>query len=96
MTRSGNAAYAGVVCQYDPECPMHRPGMTCPVAYRKQRAAIQAKQRRKTMWFSVPVEAVVVAFLIVNTTHPEWIDTIAGWLAWLWPSLFGPTAGQRF
>lgn len=51
MTRSGDAAYAGVVSQYDPECPVHcrRPGTRCLVVYRKQRAVIRANQRRKAM-----------------------------------------------
>lgn len=90
-----DAAYAGVMCQYDPECPVHRhrPGTTCPVVYRKQRAAIRARQQRKAMWFSIFVNTIIVVFVIVSITHPEWIDAIADWLAWLWPSLFGPTAG---
>ncbi|MCT6836360.1 MAG: hypothetical protein M3036_01735 [Bifidobacteriales bacterium] len=91
-----DAAYAGVVCQYDPECPVHRhrPGTTCPVVYRKQRAAIRARQQRKAMWFSIFVNTIIVVLVIVSITHPEWIDAIGDWLAWLWPSLFGPNAGQ--
>ena len=46
------------------------------------------------MWFSIFVNAIIVAFVIVSITHPEWIDAIGDLLAWLWPSLFGPTAGQ--
>ena len=94
--RESDAAYAGVMCQYDPECPVHRhrPGTTCPVVYRKRRAAIRAKQQRKVMWFSITVNVIIVVFLAAIHMHPELLDAIGDWLAWLWPSMFGPTAGQ--
>lgn len=72
----------------------HRPGTMCPVVYRKQRAAIRARQQRKAMWLSVVVNTIIVVFVIVSIAHPEWIDAIGDWLAWLWPSLFGSAAGQ--
>lgn len=46
------------------------------------------------MWFSIFVNTIIVVLVIVSITHPEWIDAIGDWLAWLWPSLFGPNAGQ--
>lgn len=84
------------MCQYDPECPVHRhrPETTCPVMYRKQRAAIRARQQRKTMWFSITLDAIIVIFLVATHMHPDLLDAIGDWLAWLCPSLFGPTAGQ--
>lgn len=48
------------MCQHDSECP---------VVYRKQRAAARVNQRRKAVWFSATVDAIIAAFLIVNTTH---------------------------
>lgn len=96
MVGSSVSAYAGVMCQYDPECPVHRhrPGTTCPVVYRKQRAAIKAKQRRKAMCITIILYAIIIAFFIAIHMHPELLDAIGGWLARLWPSLFGPTSGQ--
>lgn len=37
------------MCQYDPECPVHRhrPGTTCPVVYRKRMAALREEERRE-------------------------------------------------
>lgn len=39
----------GAMCQYDPECPVHRhrPGTTCPVVYRKRMAVIPEQERRE-------------------------------------------------
>lgn len=39
----------GAMCQYDPECPVHRhrPGTTCPVVYRKRMAVIREQERRE-------------------------------------------------
>ena len=46
------------------------------------------------MWFSITVNAIIIVFLIAIQMHPELLDAIGDWLAWLRPSLFGPTAGQ--
>lgn len=42
-------AMLGAMCQYDPECPVHRhrPGTTCPVVYRKRMAVIREQERRE-------------------------------------------------
>ena len=64
------------------------------MVYRKQRAAIKAKQRRKAMWLCIIFYSVIIVFFIATQMHPELLDAIGDWLAWLWPSLFGPTAGQ--
>lgn len=39
----------GGMCQYDPECPVHRhrPGTTCPVVYRKRMAVIREQEQRE-------------------------------------------------
>ena len=46
------------------------------------------------MWLSIILYAIIIAFFIAIQMHPEMLDAIGGWLARLWPSLFGPTAGQ--
>ena len=42
-------AMLGGMCQYDPECPVHRhrPGTTCMVVYRKQKAAEKAAEQAR-------------------------------------------------
>ena len=83
MVGSSVSAYAGVMCQYDPECPVHRhrPGTTCPVVYRKQRAAIKAKQRRKAMCITIIMYAIIIAFFIAIHMHPEMLRAIGDWIA---------------
>ena len=70
----------------------HRPGTTRPVV-RKQRDAIRAKQQRKAMRLSITVGVIIVIFIITTHMRPKPLNATVSWLAWLWLSLFGPTAG---
>ena len=85
-------AMLGAMCQYDPECPVHRhrPGTTCPAVYRKMRAAERHKQRRKAQIFIIIVNSVVIVFLLSTYLHPELLTAIGDWLAALWPAMFAP------
>lgn len=67
----------GAMCQYDPECSIHRhrPGTTCPVMYRKRMAALreeerreeQLRERRETLIMSaVSIVILVAAFVLIN------------------------------
>ncbi|WP_445343498.1 hypothetical protein [Bifidobacterium sp. ESL0819] len=49
--------------------------------YRKQRAAIKAKQRRKAMCITIILYAIIIAFFIAIHMHPEMIHAIGGWIA---------------
>lgn len=82
------------MCQYDPECPVHRhrPGTTCPVVYRKMRAAERARQKRDAAIVSAVVYGIVFVVLIVTYLHPEVLTAIGDWLASVWPAMFGPRA----
>ena len=84
----------GGICQYDPECPVHRhrPGTTCPVVYRKMRAAEKAQRRRRANIISLCIYVPIIVIFIVFATHPWMMDAVGSWLANLWPAVFGPGA----
>ena len=87
-------AMLGGMCQYDPECPVHRhrPGTTCPAVYRKMRAAEKARRQRQAAIIMLCVYVPVIVFFVVFITHPWMMDAVGSWLANLWPSVFGPRA----
>lgn len=81
--RSGEEAYADAMCQYDPECPVHRhrPGTTCPVVYRKKMAAAREaehrqRQRDELIGIVVFVAVVIVGFAILNKVIPGFLSTL--------------------
>lgn len=68
MHGSGEETYANGVCQYDPECPVHRhrPGTTCPVVYRKRMAAAREAERRQRQRDELIGVVVFVAVVIIG------------------------------
>ena len=45
------------------------------------------------MRLSITVGVIIVIFIIATHMRPKPLDATVSWLAWLWLSLFGPTAG---
>lgn len=86
MGKSGKdlrASMLGGMCQYDPECPVHRhrPGTTCPAVYRKRRAAEREAERRQrqrdsALGLVIFVVALVVGALILNQVFPGFLDAL--------------------
>ena len=83
MHGSGEETYANGVCQYDPECPVHRhrPGTTCPVVYRKRMAAAREAERRQRqrdelIGIVVFVAVVIIGLAILNRVIPGFLSTL--------------------
>lgn len=83
MHGSGEETYANGVCQYDPECPVHRhrPGTTCPVVYRKRMAAAREAERRQQqrdelIGVVVFIAVVIIGFAILNRVIPGFLSTL--------------------
>lgn len=83
MHGSGEETYANGVCQYDPECPVHRhrPGTTCPVVYRKRMAAAREAERRQRqrdelIGVVVFIVVVIIGFAILNSVIPGFLSTL--------------------
>ena len=83
MHGSGEETYANGVCQYDPECPVHRhrPGTTCPVVYRKRMAAAREAERRQRqrdelIGVVVFIAVVIVGFALLNRVIPGFMCTL--------------------
>ena len=79
----GEETYANGVCQYDPECPVHRhrPGTTCPVVYRKRMAAAREAERRQRqrdelIGVVVFMAVVIIGFAILNRAIPGFLSTL--------------------
>lgn len=79
----GEKTYAYDVCQYDPECPVHRhrPGTTCPVVYRKRMAAAREAERRQRqrdelIGVVVFIAVVIVGFALLNRVIPGFLSTL--------------------
>ena len=73
-----------VMCQYDPECPVHRhrPGTTCPVVYRKRMAVARKEAERRQLLVDLALGVSVFAVVLVggvvllNMLIPGFLDTL--------------------